>query len=266
MTFSRHSPTTLLFVPGDRHERFDRAAQAGADAVIIDLEDAVDPDKKDAARENARKHVLQTPVFVRINAAGTPWHEADVAMLRRGSFAGVMLPKADDPAIIAALSDGGQLPVIPLVETASGLLSLPRLLSSTGVMCAAFGSLDYALDLRCDHAWEPMLSARSEIVFQSKICGVGAPIDGVTADVENINLAAEDARRARSLGFGGKLLIHPRQVEPVRTAFTPSDDEHAWAAAVIEAIAAGATGALRVNGKLVDQPIIQRARRILDED
>ncbi len=258
------SITAPLFVPGDRPERFLRAAQSGADAVIIDIEDAVSPDHKAAARANAASHgVTGCPVLVRINAEGSAWFEEDLAMLRVAPPDGVVLAKAESVAVIAQIVAACPAAfVVPLVETARGMAALEELLRAPGVARAAFGSLDYAADLGCSSDWEPMLMARSEIVLRSRLAGIAPPLDGVTPNVENVELTAEEARRARAMGFGGKLAIHPRQVGPIREAFRPSEAERAWAAEVLAAVAADPRGALRVAGALVDKPVIERAQRI----
>jgi citrate lyase subunit beta/citryl-CoA lyase len=253
-----------LFVPGDRPERFQRAAGSGADAVIIDIEDAVSPDDKAAARANAATHGISgVPVLIRINAAGSAWFEADLAMLRAAPPDGVILAKADSAAVVAQIVAAcPQTAVIPLVETVAGLASLAVLLQAPGILCAAFGSLDYAADLGSTPDWEPLLLARSEVVLRSRLAGIAAPIDGVTPNVEDVALTETEARRARAMGFGGKLAIHPRQIAAIQAAFRPSEAERAWAAEVLAAVAADPRGALRVAGALVDKPVIERAQRI----
>lgn len=259
------TPIAPLFVPGSRPERFDKADASGADAVILDLEDAVAPADKDRARDAVLAHAaaLKSPVIIRINAVGTPWHEADVDAVRGLEGACVMLPKAERLEDIAGLTSrtGRALPVIALVESAAGLARLADILAAPGIVAVAFGSVDFSLDLACVHERQALLAARSEVVWRSRAANRAAPIDGVTTDIGSPEIAEDDARHAVKLGFGGKMAIHPRQIEPIRRAFCPSVEELAWAHAVLGVVTTGE--AVQVNGEMVDRPVIERARRIL---
>ena len=258
-------PVTPLFVPGDRPALFSKAAQSGADAMIIDLEDAVAPAAKAAARDAARLHTIHNiPVIVRINAHGTTWHQDDLASLASADIAAIMLAKAETRDSIDAIKIalGRQLPVILLIESALGLNALSQLMLAPEAVLAAFGSLDYALDLDCAPDWEPLLAARSEIVLRSRLAGLHGPIDGVTTNLNDPEITGLDASRARSLGFRGKLAIHPKQIEPIRIAMTPSVDQIAWAEKIIAATRNSAVSS--VDGAMVDAPVIARAKRILN--
>lgn len=246
-----------LFVPANRPERFAKAAASGADAVILDLEDAVAIDDKESARDNLRAVALDVPVIVRINGVETPWHEADCATLKGVAIAAIMLPKAERVEDLVRLSD--LAPVLVLVETARGLAEARAMAQSGFAARLAFGSVDYAADLACDHEWEALYAARAELVLASRLGNLPAPLDGVTTDVATPERASDDARLARSLGFGGKLLIHPVQVQPVLNAFGPSADEIAWAQRVLSS----GDGAVKVDGAMVDEPVRIRARSIL---
>ncbi len=258
-------PVAPLFVPGDRPERFERAAASGADAIIIDLEDAVAPEHKDLAREAVRTNLLKNvPMIVRINAAETRWFSDDLAMLANIEVAAIMVPKAAGAALIALVAQQtGVRTIIPLVESAAGIASLEPMLRSPGVLCAAFGALDLALDLGCVPDWQPLLLARSELVLRSRLCGVAAPIDGVTAALDNAGEVLADARRARDFGFGGKLAIHPNQIVSIRQGFGPSAAERAWAEAVLAKVEHHTGGASQVEGGMIDKPVLERARRIM---
>ncbi len=253
-----------LFVPGDRPERFAKAAASGADAVILDLEDAVAAERKAYARECIRSHDLDgSRTIIRINAHTSPCFEADLSALRAVPFSALMLPKArcadDIAAVHAAL--GRSVPVIPLIESAAGLAGLPDILGAPGVCVAAFGSVDYALDLGCAHAWEALLLVRGELVLRSRLAGLAAPIDGVTTAIDDPVTVERDARRAADLGFGGKLAIHPRQVVPISRAFLPDEAALSWAQRVVSSAGTGAARSL--DGEMIDQPVVERARRIL---
>ena len=264
MQFARHIPVAPLFMPGDKPALFAKGAASGADALILDLEDAVAPDSKAAARAAVvARASADSPVIVRINAIGTPWFEADLAALVRCPPDAIMVPKADSRAALAEVHQrlGQVLPLIPLIETAAGLGALADLLSAPGVAVAAFGSLDFALDLDCLPEWEALLLARSELVLRSRLAGLPAPIDGVTPQFNAPELLQAEAERARGLGFGGKLAIHPRQIMPIRAAMLPTQMQVDWAEQVLAGLDSGAVA--QVNGAMVDAPVIARARRIL---
>lgn len=253
-----------LFVPGDRPERFARAAASGADAVILDLEDAVAPERKAYARECLRCHGLdRSRTIIRSNARTSPHFAADLAALREVPFMALMLPKAqsagDVTAVHAAL--GQTVPVIPMIESAAGLAGLTEILGAPGVYMVAFGSIDYALDLGCAHAWDALLLARGDLVLRSRLAGLAAPIDGVTTAIDDPAAVESDARRAADLGFGGKLAIHPRQIAPIGRAFLPDEAAIAWARRVVSTAGAGAARAL--DGEMIDRPVVERAKRIL---
>ena len=259
-------PVAPLFVPGNRPERFEKAATSGADAIIIDLEDAVAPEQKALAREAVRNNSVQgLPVIVRINAADTPWFSDDLAMLATVKPAAIMVPKAAGAALIAHVAQQtGIAAVIPLVESVAGLAGLEAMLRSPGVFCAAFGALDLALDLGCRPDWQPLLMARSELVLRSRLCGIAAPIDGVTPALDNADEVRADAQRARDFGFRGKLAIHPNQIAPIRQGFGPSKAERAWAEAVLARGQSG-DGAAEAGGAMIDKPVLERARRIMEQ-
>jgi citrate lyase subunit beta/citryl-CoA lyase len=266
VTEIRLLPIAPLFVPANRSERISKAWQSGTDGIIVDLEDAVAPEAKVSARTllSQRPEYLQNAV-VRINGIGTPWFSDDVAMLRDKVFAGVMLPKVETAEDVELLLDhlGRQVPVLLLVETVGGIAGLQSFLRTNSVWGVAFGSLDYALSLGSEHEWDALLAARSELVFRCRLAGLPPPLDGVTTAIDGDETTAQDARRARALGFGGKLTIHPRQVGPVLTVFRPSADDIIWAERVISA--AQNSAAVQVDGRMVDRPVIERARSILQQ-
>ena len=256
---------TFLFVPGDRPDRFTKALASEVDCVIIDLEDAVQPEAKAQARQAILAADLDwARVAVRINDATSPHFEDDRQFLRVCAASTVVLPKAENPHTVAQIRAAcpRDVDVIILIETARGLANMTPLVSVPGVRRAAFGHLDFALDLGCATDWEALIFARSQLVFQSRLAGALPPIDGVTTDYKNAKAAAEDAAAARRLGFGGKLLIHPNQIAPVASAFTPTAGEIAWAEKVIAA-SNGKHGAVALDGKMIDKPVIESAQRIL---
>lgn len=251
------SITTPLFVPAHRPDRFGKAATSGADAIILDLEDAVPVDCKVEARRSLQAIGENLPLVVRINGVDTPWFEDDLAALAAIPAAAVMLPKARLIGLnrCAALDR----PIVALIETAHGLSEARAIAAHDGVVRLAFGSIDYAADMGCDLLSPSLSAARSEILLASRIAGIAAPWDGVTTTIDQPDFVRDEARLARKHGFGGKMLIHPAQVEPARAGFQPDEADIVWARRVLD----GADGAVRIDGAMVDEPVRARARAIL---
>lgn len=249
-----------LFVPANRPERFAKAAASGADAVILDLEDAVAAADKAKARAALSAGFTDLPVIVRVNAPGTPWHGDDVAAAIAAEATALMLPKAEAPeALRAVVAAAPGLPVIALVETARGLAQARSLAAVPGVVRLAFGSVDFCADLGCAHLREVLLPARFELVMAARLAGIAAPIDGVTTRLDDPATTLDDARHARALGMTGKLCIHPGQVASVQEAFAPTEAELDWARRIL----ATGDGAVAVDGEMVDGPVRLRARALL---
>lgn len=264
----RRGRLAALFVPATRPERFAKAAAAGADAVIIDLEDAVAHAEKAEARAGLAAALGAglpggVPLLLRINGAGTPWHADDLALAARLPLAGVVLPKAEtaDDLIHASQRLGG-MPLVALIESAAGLARARALAALPQVARLAFGSIDFAADLGCAHTRTALLAARSELVLAARLAGQEGPVDGVTTALADAALATDDAAHAAELGFAGKLLIHPSQIAPVLAGFAPSAEEIAWARRIVAAIAEGGA-VVSVDGAMVDAPVRLRAERIL---
>jgi citrate lyase subunit beta/citryl-CoA lyase len=255
---------SFLFVPGNRPERFAKACAAGADAVIVDLEDAVAPSDKLAARDALAGWLSPDyPVLVRINSADSEWFRDDLALCGLPGVAGIVLPKAERTHNLAQIAAAGATAILPLIESAQGVWNGVELARSPCVQRLVFGSIDFSFDLGISEGHEQLLHFRSQLVLVSRVAGIAAPVDGVTVALDAAERVREDSARARALGFGGKLCIHPKQVAVVNAAFAPSAAELAWAARVIAASAAGA--AVAVDGKMVDRPVTLIAQRMLDE-
>lgn len=258
---------SYLFVPGDRPDRFDKALGAGADAVIVDLEDAVAPANKRQARAAIGNWLsADKPVLLRINADTTEWFRDDLQLARAGGIAGILLSKAQEiDAELHALCAGTGKFLLPQIETAQGFENAYALASATGVQRLLFGTLDFQMDLGIDGEGDELAYFRSELVLVSRLAGIQAPVDGPSTALDDAARVTGDAQRARRMGFGGKLCIHPKQVAAVNAAFAPSADELAWARRVLAAAAKSDGAAVALDGRMVDRPVILKAEQILQE-
>lgn len=269
-------PVSHLFVPGDRADRIAKALASSADRVVVDLEDAVLPAHKDAARRVVRE-VLAAPaaserVIVRINAPGTDAVRDDLASLAHlGDGLTLMVPKSSGAADFARLTSQWPRSEAPprwiaLVETARGVLSALEIARAPGVERLAFGHLDFCAETGIDpdepHGDE-LLVPLTALVLASTAAGLPAPVAGVTPQARDADRLALDSARVRALGYGGKLAIHPAQLEGIHAGFAPQPGDVAWAERVVAAAEAADHGAVSLDGALVDPPVVARARRVL---
>ena len=258
------NPRSYLFVPGNRAERFDKALASGADAVIVDLEDAVPPDQKDAARKTVSAWLsADRPVVVRINAADTPWFRDDLTVCRQPGVSAVMVAKAERADLLASLDLGVQL--LPLIESAAGFDQLRAIASVPGVQRLAFGAIDFQLDMNMRASFDDLVHFRSQLVLTSRLAGIAQPIDSPSVAIEDVAEVERDAQAARRLGFGAKLCIHPRQLDAVNRSFQPTEAELVWARQVLAIAASSGGAAVALDGKMIDKPVILRAQAILAE-
>jgi citrate lyase subunit beta/citryl-CoA lyase len=271
---------SVLFSPGDQPELMRKAPGAGADVVVFDLEDAVAPGEKDAAREAVRE-VVTDPGFdpscevcVRVNPVGAGAGDDTEAVLAGGEGVdSVMLPKtadAEDAETLGRLLDeaDASAPVLALVESAAGVLNAQAIAAADPTDALVFGAEDLSADIgatRTDEGTE-VVHAREHVVLAASAAGVDA-IDTVYTNIEDTDGLAEETRFAAQLGFDGKMAIHPVQVAPINDAYTPSEDEIEWAERVLEAkreADAEGRGVFRVDGEMVDAPLVAQAERVLE--
>jgi citrate lyase subunit beta/citryl-CoA lyase len=256
---------SYLFVPGNRPDRYEKACATRAGAVIVDLEDAVAPAGKAAARASLVAWLSPArPVIVRVNAPGSEWYGDDLAACAQEGVRAIVVPKAEEADSIADAAHTSGRPVLPLVETARGVWSALAIAQARGVHRLLFGSLDFQADL--DAPDDELLYARSQLVLVSRVARIAAPVDGITQAIDDPELLRRDCERARRLGFGGKLCIHPRQVDVVNRCFAPSEEEREWARRVVAAFAASGGNAALLDGRMIDRPVLVRAQSILDEE
>jgi citrate lyase beta subunit len=299
---------SLLFAPGSDERKLAKALASVADAVVCDLEDAVAPADKEAAREVTARAIRDVtrpagaesvphpgrgavpppsqqsvtttsapdrddsvPIgarparLVRINAAGTPWFEDDLAFSATLALDALVLPKASPEAVAALGADSP--PVIAIVETALGLRQAFEIASQPRVAALLLGSVDLGaevgLETRPDG--QEILYARSKVAIDSAAAGLRGPFDVVHLEFEDEAGLEGQCRLARALGFRGKASIHPAQLETINRVFAPSEQEIEWARTVVEAFEDQSEGVLAVNGTMVDRPVVERARRVLRE-
>jgi citrate lyase beta subunit len=260
---------SLIFTPANRPERMQRALACGADSICIDLEDSVAPQDKIAARSNALEMLSiatnsHIHVGVRINPLDTQWGAKDLASVK-ASAAFIVLPKVLDLHEIDNIRC--LLPpdhtVWPIVESAAGLMRSWELAAAKGVGGIVFGAFDYVADVGCAMTWEALLFARSQLAAacaKAKVQLLDTPPEAID---DSDGLTASTSR-AKALGFTGRTCIHPLQVSPINAVFTPSKVEVAWAQTVLDAFDRAEGGAAQLNGRLVELPVILRARRVLE--
>jgi citrate lyase subunit beta / citryl-CoA lyase len=264
-------PRTYLFVPGNRPDRFGKALTSGADAVVLDLEDAVAADAKDAARETVRAWAVDaTPadrarVVVRTNDLGSPHAARDLAAVADAALTAVMLPKtesADDVATVRSAAP--DVVVLALVESARGLAAAEEIAAAPGVVRLVFGTLDYALDLdlELEDASDGLSYAAGRLAVASRCAGIATPVGGVTPQLGDEARLLADLAWSRRHGFGAKLCIHPAQVAAIHAALAPTTQAVERARRVLEADA-GSPGAAQLDGRMIDRPVVLAARRTL---
>lgn len=265
-----HTFRSLLFVPGARSDRFDKAAASGADTIIIDLEDAVLPEDKDSAREAALEWLSARGdtilAGIRINSPRSATGCADIAALAKSNAKPdfVMIPKAETGVDVEIVAEalGDEFPIIGVIESGRGLKEAYSIAAvcSGGVL---FGGADYSASLGADLSnWDAMLTARGTIAAACGEAGVPA-YDVPFLDVQNSAGLVETTTKVKAFGFAGRTCIHPKQVEGVNGVFTPSEEEITDAKAIIESLEKAQGGAVLHKGKLVDRPVILAAQRIL---
>ncbi len=267
---------SFLFVPANRPERYAKALASGAGAVIIDLEDAIAPGDKPSASLQLGVTFADVPMadrarlLVRINASGTNWHSADLALackLAHLGLAGVVLPKAESPDQLAhlAASVGQACALLPMIESAAGLEAINQIARSPQVARLLFGNLDFQVDLgmACGPDEAELQPVRMALVLASHRAGLAPPVDGVTAATGDLAQVRKDAERSRRSGFGARLCIHPAQVAVVNAALAPTAAELDWAQRVLRASSDTPGGVFTLDGRMVDAPVLLLARRLL---
>lgn len=262
---------SFLFVPASRPERISKALAGEADAVIVDLEDAVAIDKKHEARQLLDLFLRSNEdakILVRINCVDSPEVHEDLLLCERhAGVLGVMLPKAESGEQVEFVHAATGKPILPLIETARGVLGLADLVGARGVARLSLGALDMMADLSLGEgslgSEELINHCRYHLVLSSRAGGLPQPIESVVPDIKDLDSVQRVAKRAAEMGFGGMLCIHPYQLGHVHRAFSPDEEKLAWAKRVLKFAEDMGGAAFQLDGKMVDAPVIARAKMIL---
>ncbi len=276
---------TMLFVPGNNPGMIRDAHIYGADSIMLDLEDSVSVHEKDAARLLVY-HALKsldfgkTEVLVRVNALNSPFGKEDLEAIIRAGPDAIRMPKTETPqevtevdGIISAIEkeagmEPGTIKLFAAIESAKGVLNAPQIaVASSRLVGMALGAEDFVTDLKTTRSVDgiELLTARSLILFAARAAGIDA-IDTVFSNVNDEKGFSEEVKLIKQLGFDGKSIINPRQIETVHEIFTPSKEEVAKSIRIIEASAeaeAKGSGVVSLDGRMIDRPIVERARRVL---
>ena len=281
---------TLLFVPGNKDRLLEKAPQAGADALLYDLEDSVPAFEREIAREKVRERLngaADVPRYVRVNGlvdAGPNVLEADLDAIVVAGLAGIVLPKAqsrDDVLFAASALEGrerqaglpvGTIEILPMLESAQGVMRTYEIASASprvaSVIIGSAEDADLMTDLGCRWSLEgtELLYARSRVLLEARAAGIKHPLDGVFPRINDTDALVRDAENARNFGYRGKTVIHPAQIEPVHRVFTPTEKEVAYARdmlAAFDAAEAAGSGALSFRGKMIDRAMVKTARELV---
>ncbi|SED06395.1 CoA ester lyase [Paenibacillus sp. GP183] len=276
---------TWMFVPGSDMKKMEKARSLAADALIYDLEDAVSFSRKAAARQMVKNEIRsdfkQQAIYIRINGFSTSFFHDDLNELVGENIQGILFPKAESVEQLTVLSNiisdleresgisRGTVEIVPIIESALGLQRAYEIASTVKrVKRLAFGSLDFALDINAQLTKEgiELLYARSQLVVVSRAAGIEAPIDTVFFDIKDSANLTKETLFVKRLGFQGKLVIHPSQIEIVNEVFKPTKDEIEEAGLIVaafdQAVRSG-LGAVQFRGKMVDRPSVESAKKIL---
>jgi citrate lyase subunit beta/citryl-CoA lyase len=254
---------SLLFLPASNPRAIAKAREAGADLVILDLEDAVKPANKRDARTAAVEAVASDwpmPVAIRVNGNGTEWHSLDVDAVARSNADVVVVPRAISAHLVHGVAEAVNKPVLAMIETAAGVLAAPQIADATAGLIAGTNDLRSDLRLPLDATREPISTALQMIVLAARAAGVPV-FDGVFNGLDDPDGFMKEAEEGRRLGFDGKSLIHPNQIAPCNRAFAPSEAELERAHKLVEAFRGGAE---RFGDEMIERMHVDAAQRVLE--
>jgi citrate lyase beta subunit len=254
---------SVLFLPASNPRAIGHARESAADLVVLDLEDAVKMEEKEQARDAAVEAVAgdwPMPVAIRINAIGSDWHSVDLDAVARSSAHFAVLPRASSAHLVHAVAESVGKPLLAMIETASGVLAAAGIAGESAALIAGTNDLRAELQIPIDRDRRPIATALQTIVLAARAAGI-AVFDGVFNDLEDLDGFAAECAEGRQLGFDGKSLIHPRQIEPCNRAFSPSEEEIARARRLIDAFGGGAG---RFEGQMIERMHVEAAKRLLE--
>jgi len=254
---------SVLFLPASNPRAIVKAREAGADLVVLDLEDAVKPDEKESARHAAVEAVAQPwpmPIAIRINGAGTEWHSLDIDAVARSKVDCAVIPRASSEQLVGDVSDTLGKPPLAMIETAAGVLAAPEIARACVGLIAGTNDLRADLRLPLDATREPISASLQMIVLAARAAGI-AVFDGVFNSLDDAEGFAKEATAGRRLGFDGKSLIHPNQIAACHKAFAPSAAEIDRAKALVAAFQGGAE---RFGNEMIERMHVEAALRVLD--
>lgn len=266
------SARSFLFVPANRPDRFTKALDSGADAVILDLEDSVPLADKAQARAVVRQKWAQLQqaicaVVIRINSPDTEWGQQDLIDLQGlPKLAGLMVPKCESAQSLRAIAQAfAGIPSLPIIESAAGYLSLAEIAQAPQVCRLVVGHIDFLADtgMLCSDDQRELDDLRFEVAMHTRRANLAPAIDGVTVSVDDETLIRADTERALRFGFGAKLCIHPKQIAVVHRTLAPTSNQIDWAQRVLAAMTASQGSAVQLDGKMVDLPVVLQAQRLL---
>jgi citrate lyase subunit beta/citryl-CoA lyase len=254
---------SVLFLPASNPRAIAKARDSAADLVVLDLEDAVKPADKLAARVAAVEAVTsewRMPVAIRVNGVGTEWHSLDLDAVARSRADLVVVPRAISAHLVHGVAEAVDKPVLAMIETAAGVLAAAQIAGASAGLIAGTNDLRSDLRLPLDASREPISASLQMIVLAARAAGVAA-FDGVFNRLDDPDAFLREAEEGRRLGFDGKSLIHPNQIEPCHRAFSPSDAEVERAKALVEAFQGGAE---RFGDEMIERMHVEAARRVLE--
>ena len=258
-----HLVRSILFLPAANPRAIDKAREAGSDLVVLDLEDAVKPIDKVSARDAAVAAVAsewRMPVAIRVNGVGTEWHSLDLDAVARSKADLVVIPRAISAHLIHGVAEAVNKPALAMIETAAGVLAAAQIAGIAAGLIAGTNDLRSDLRLPLNASREPISTSLQLIVLAARAAGVPA-FDGVFNGLEDAEGFLREAEDGRRLGFDGKSLIHPNQIEPCHRAFAPSVAEVERAKALVEAFNGGAE---RFGSEMIERMHVEAAQRVLE--
>lgn len=274
-----------FFIPGSKDKFLAKSADLDADVIIFDLEDSVVPDEKDEAREKIKPWLSNKDIsakkYIRVNEVHSTFFIDDIKTLTDENLDGFVLPKTSDTDDIKILDylittferknnlKLNQIKIVPLIETSKGILNAAAIASSSSrIEAMAFGAEDYMLDLSIpSDSNRSLLHARSTLVAASSAAGINPPIDSVFTDFKDEEGLKKVSAQSRGFGFQGRLVIHPKQIDTVNTVYAPTASEIEEAEKIVDAFKSSiddGNGAIEVDGKMIDPPVYERAKKLLE--